>query len=200
MGFMLLAIASGVVGEQAGGAVDAYASSLFYVVIYALTTLGSFGVLLLASRHGYELASLEDLKGLSQRHPILAWVMLVLVFSLAGIPPTAGFYAKLAVLESAVAAGYVGLAVFAVMASLIGAFYYLRLVKVMFFEAPVAITDPSAQPNQEAVETHSSSDYALCPVQRSVLSLNGLAVLVLGIIPGPLMAYCVYAVKASLAA
>jgi NADH-quinone oxidoreductase subunit N len=209
MGFMLLAIASGVVGDQAGGAVDAYASSLFYVFIYALTTLGSFGVLLLASRQGYELASLDDLKGLSQSRPMLAWVMLVLVFSLAGIPPTAGFYAKLAVLESAVAAGYVGLAVFAVMASLIGAFYYLRMVKVMFFDPP-AEPDPDARPEGVAdlpsgegeapVRPSGAAANPLCPVQSSVLSVNGLAVLALGILPGPLMAYCVYAVKASLAA
>jgi NADH-quinone oxidoreductase subunit N len=198
MGFMLLAIASGVVGEQAGGAVDAYASSLFYVFIYALTTLGSFGVLLLASRHGFELATLDDLKGLSQSNPLLAWVMLVLVFSLAGIPPTAGFYAKLAVLESAVAAGYVGLAVFAVMASLIGAFYYLRLVKVMFFDAAGVSEKEGA--NSESDSDPSLPSAGMCVVQRSVLSVNGFAVLLLGIVPGPLMAYCVYAVKASLAA
>jgi len=209
MGFMLLAIASGVVADQAGGAVDAYASSLFYVFIYALTTLGSFGVLLLASRQGYEFASLDDLKGLSQSRPILAWVMLVLVFSLAGIPPTAGFYAKLAVLESAVAAGYVGLAVFAVMASLIGAFYYLRMVKFMFFDTP-AESDPDTAPEasgesssgeaEALVGASGAAAAALCPVQSSVLSVNGLAVLALGILPGPLMTYCVYAVKASLAA
>ena len=206
MGFMLLAIASGVVGEQAGGAVDAYASSLFYVVVYAITTLGSFGVLLLASRQGYELASLDDLKGLAKTHPGLAWVMLTLVFSLAGIPPTAGFYAKLAVLESAVAAGYVALAVFAVMASLIGAFYYLRLVKVMFFDAAIpasAATAESSLPGDAGVarlQDDATADAGICRVQQSVLSANGLAVLVLGIVPGPLMAYCVYAVKVSLAA
>jgi NADH-quinone oxidoreductase subunit N len=206
MGFMLLAIASGVVGEQVGGAVDAYASSLFYVLVYAITTLGSFGVLLLASRQGYELASLDDLKGLAKTHPGLAWVMLILVFSLAGIPPTAGFYAKLAVLESAVAAGYVALAVCAVMASLIGAFYYLRLVKVMFFDSPSAVSavaaEPGATPEVGAESSQEGAPAAagICRVQQSVLSVNGLAVLVLGIVPGPLMAYCVYAVKVSLAA
>jgi NADH-quinone oxidoreductase subunit N len=129
-----------------------------------------------------------------------------LVFSLAGIPPTAGFYAKLAVLESAVAAGYVALAVFAVMASLIGAFYYLRLVKVMFFDAPTpapaATAEPTDVPAVGAPLSQGATPAAvgICRVQQSVLSANGLAVLVLGIVPGPLMAYCVYAVKVSLAA
>jgi len=132
--------------------------------------------------------------------------MLILVFSLAGIPPTAGFYAKLAVLESAVAAGYVALAVFAVMASLIGAFYYLRLVKVMFFDAAIpasAATAESSLPGDAGVarlQDDATADAGICRVQQSVLSANGLAVLVLGIVPGPLMAYCVYAVKVSLAA
>jgi len=184
MGFMLLAIASGVLGEKTDGAVNAYAASMFYVLTYVLTTLGSFGVILLASSRGYEFDTLDDFKGLAKAKPMLAWVMLALVFSLAGIPPTVGFYAKLAVLESAVAAGYVGLAVFAVIASLIGAFYYLRIVKVMFFDDPVVRAPEQMQ----------------CPIQNSLLSANGLAVIALGVVPGPLMAWCVLAVRSSLGA
>ncbi len=184
MGFMLLAIASGVLGEKTDGAVNAYAASMFYVLTYVLTTLGSFGVILLASSRGYEFDTLDDFKGLAKTKPMLAWIMLALVFSLAGIPPTVGFYAKLAVLESAVAAGYVGLAVFAVIASLIGAFYYLRIVKVMFFDDPVVRVPEQMQ----------------CPIQNSILSANGLAVIALGIVPGPLMAWCVLAVRSSLGA
>jgi NADH-quinone oxidoreductase subunit N len=183
MGFMLMGVSSGLVGSESVGAVDAYAASLFYVVTYVITTLGSFGVLMLASSRGFECESLDDLKGLSQRHPWLAAVFLVLTFSLAGIPPTVGFYAKLSVLESVVQAGNIWLAVFAVMASLIGAFYYLRLVKVMYFdeskiEAPLDCARPV----------------------RSLLALNGLSVLLLGILPGPLMAACLYAIRMSLAA
>jgi NADH-quinone oxidoreductase subunit N len=108
--------------------------------------------------------------------------MLIVVFSLAGIPPTVGFYAKLAVLESAVMAGYVGLAIYAVMTSLIGAFFYLRIVKVMFFDEPM---------REHPVPS-------ICQVQRSLLSANGIAVLLLGVLPGPLMAWCVQAIRVSL--
>jgi NADH-quinone oxidoreductase subunit N len=184
MGFMLLAIASGVLGDKIDGAVNAYGASMFYVVTYALTTLASFGVIMLASSKGYEFDTLDDFKGLAKRRPDLAWVMLIVVFSLAGIPPTVGFYAKFAVLESAVAAGYVGLAIYAVMMSLIGAFFYLRIVKVMFFDDPLPMSDKPFH----------------CPIQRTVLSVNGISLLVLGIIPGPMMAWCLDLIRASLAA
>jgi NADH-quinone oxidoreductase subunit N len=202
MGFMLLALASGVLDvpsgsaavgtsavAQAGGgamglAVQAYAASMFYVVTYALTALGSFGVILLASSKGSDLDSLDDFKGLGRSRPVLAWAMLVLVFSLAGIPPTVGFYAKLVVLESVISAGYIWLAVLAVLASLVGAFFYLRIVKVMFFDEPVS----------------ANQAHPLCAFQQSVLSLNSAAVLVLGILPGPIMAWCIQVVRASLAA
>ncbi len=182
MGFMLLAISSGVLGEQVDGAVNAYAASMFYIVTYALTALGSFGVILLASEKGIPFETLDDFKGLAKTRPELSWIMLILVFSLAGIPPMVGFSAKLAVLESAVSAGYLELAVFAVMASLVGAFFYLRIVKTMFFDEP--LSPPPSTP--------------LCGIQRSVLSANALAVLLLGILPGPLMAWCVAAIRLSL--
>ena len=183
MGFMLLGFASGVVGSDTVGAVDAYAASLFYVVTYVITTLGSFGVLMLASSKGFECETLDDIAGLGRRHPWLAGVFLILVFSLAGIPPTVGFYAKLSVLEAVVQAGHIGLAVFAVMASLVGAFYYLRLVKVMYFDDPKC--DAPLDCGKSA---------------RSLLTVNGGAVLLLGIAPGPLMAVCLYTVRMSLSA
>ncbi|MFZ9480598.1 MAG: NADH-quinone oxidoreductase subunit NuoN [Burkholderiaceae bacterium] len=183
MGFMLLGFASGVVGSDTVGAVDAYAASLFYVVTYVITTLGSFGVLMLASSKGFECETLDDIAGLGRRHPWLAGVFLILVFSLAGIPPTVGFYAKLSVLEAVVQAGHIGLAVFAVMASLVGAFYYLRLVKVMYFDDPKC--DAPLDCGKSA---------------RSLLTVNGAAVLLLGIAPGPLMAVCLYTVRMSLSA
>lgn len=183
MGFMLLGFVSGIVGGNTAGAVDAYAASLFYTLTYVIMTLGSFGVLLLASSRGFECETLEDLKGMSRRYPWLAAVFLVLILSMAGLPPTVGFYAKLVVLESVVQAGYVWLAVVAVMASLVGAFYYLRLVKVMYFD-------------------DSKLEYPLGSGKgmQSMIAVNGLAVLLLGIAPGPLMAVCLYTVRMSLAA
>ncbi|MBU3725223.1 MAG: NADH-quinone oxidoreductase subunit NuoN [Burkholderiaceae bacterium] len=183
MGFMLLGFASGVVDSDTVGAVDAYAASLFYVVTYVITTLGSFGVLMLASSKGFECESLDDIKGLGRRHPWLAAIFLILIFSLAGIPPTVGFYAKLAVLEAVVQAGHIALAVFAVMASLVGAFYYLRLVKVMYFD-----------------ESKIESPMDCGRTAQSLLAANGIVVLLLGILPGPLMAVCLYTVRVSLAA
>jgi NADH-quinone oxidoreductase subunit N len=183
MGFMLLAFVSGVVENNTSGAVDAYAAALFYVVTYVITTLGSFGVLMVASSKGFECETLDDLKGLSQRHPWLAAVFLVLVFSLAGIPPTVGFYAKLSILESVVQAGHIGLAIYAVLASLIGAFYYLRLIKVMYFDS---------------AKLDAPLDCGIAV--QSLIAANGVAVLLLGILPGPLMAACLYTVRMSLAA
>src|SRR2546426_275839 len=105
MGFMLLGLLSGVVGGNLLSAADAYSTALFYVVVYVLMTLGAFGMLLYLSRKGFECENLDDLRGLNRRSPWFAFVMMVLMFSLAGLPPTAGFYAKLAVLSSAVQAG-----------------------------------------------------------------------------------------------
>lgn len=183
MGFMLLGLSSGIIDSDALNAVDAYAASLFYIVTYVLTTLGSFGVLMVASSRGFECETLDDLKGLARHHPWLAAVFLVLAFSLAGIPPTVGFYAKLSVLEAVVRAGHVWLAVFAVMASLVGAFYYLRLVKVMYFD------DSKIEITMDCGRT-----------ARSLLAANGALVLLLGLMPGPLMAVCLYTVRMSLSA
>jgi NADH-quinone oxidoreductase subunit N len=173
MGFLLLGILS--------GTSEGYAASMFYVVVYVLTTLGTFGVMLLLSRDGFEAENLDDYKGLNQRSPWYAAIMLLLMFSMAGVPPVVGFYAKLSVLWAVVEAGYVWLAVVAVMFSLIGAFYYLRIVKLMYFDAP--------QDNSPIVSNSP---------MRIVLSMNGLAVLGFGIFPGALMAICAYSVALSL--
>jgi NADH-quinone oxidoreductase subunit N len=178
VGFVLLGMLSGVVGGSLDGMADAWSASMFYIVTYVLTTLGSFGLILLIARSGHESERIEDLKGLSRRSPGLAFVMLILMFSLTGIPPTVGFYAKLTVLQSVVDAGMIWLAVLVVLLSLIGAFYYLRIVKTVYFDEPVDTT--AIAPAADA---------------RALMAVNGAAVLLLGIVPGPLMALCLGAVK-----
>lgn len=183
MGFVLLGLLSGVTDGDTSGATSAYGSALFYAITYVLTTLGTFGAIMLLARSGFEAENIDDFKGLNQRSPWFAFVMLLLMFSLTGIPPTVGFYAKLAVLQAVLATGHVWLAVVAVMLSLIGAFYYLRVVKAMYFDDAVDTTQIVA-----------GSD------MRITLSLNGLAVLLLGILPGPLMAVCASAISNTLVA
>jgi NADH-quinone oxidoreductase subunit N len=180
MGFVLLGLLSGVVGGNLLSADEAYSAAMFYVVTYVLMALGAFGVVLLLSRTGFEADQLADFRGLNQRSPWYALVMLLLMFSLAGIPPTVGFYAKLAVLQSVIAAGHVWLAVVAVLFSLIGAFYYLRVVKLMYFDDPV-----------DAAPIEARAD------MRMLLSANGVAVLALGIVPQPLMGLCLAAIQQS---
>jgi NADH-quinone oxidoreductase subunit N len=178
MGFMLLGLLSGVVGGNWLNAADAYASAMFYVLVYVLMSLGAFGVLLYLSGKGFECENLEDVKGLNRRSPWYAFVMLLAMFSLAGVPPMAGFYAKLSVLSALVAAGHIGLAVFAVLMSLIGAFYYLRVVKLMYFDEP-----------KDASPVEGQRD------MRVLLSANGLALLAIGLVPQPLMQLCFVAIK-----
>ena len=176
MGFVLLGFVAGVVNGETTLAANAYSSAMFYMVSYVLTTLAAFGVIMLLARQGFESEEITDLAGLNQRSPLYAGVMAICLFSMAGIPPMVGFYAKLSVLQSLVASGqglYIGLAIYAVLMSLIGAFYYLRVVKVMYFDEPLTATTVSA-----------SLDV------RLVLSTNGLLVLILGIFPGALMALC----------
>lgn len=128
MGFMLL----GVLSTSDNG----YGSALFYGVIYAVMSAGAFGMVILLSRAGFEAERLDDLKGLNQTHPWYAFLMLILMFSMAGVPPTVGFYAKLMVIQAAISANLVWLAVVAVLMAVIGAYYYLRVVKLMYFDAP----------------------------------------------------------------
>src|SRR5215208_50039 len=180
MGFVMLGLLSGVVNGNTLSAANAYSSAMFYIITYVLTTLATFGIILLLAREGFESEEIADLAGLNQRSPLYAGVMAVCLFSLAGVPPLVGFYAKLAVLQSLVASGqpmYIALAVYAVMMSLIGSFYYLRVVKVMYFDAPITATTVSAPMDV-----------------RVVLSLNGALVLILGIVPGGLMTLCAQAI------
>jgi len=178
MGFLLLAMLARVAGGHQLNAESAYGAAMFYVITYVLTTLAAFGIILLLARQGHEAEEISDLSGLNQRSPLFAGVMAMAMFSLAGVPPLVGFYAKLAVLQSLLAygqTGYLVLAVFAVMASLIGAFYYLRVVKVMYFDAPHAGLPTEIVANTDA---------------RAVLALNGGLLLVLGMAPGGLMTLC----------
>lgn len=170
MGFLLLGVLS---GSDKG-----YGAAMFYVVIYTLTALGGFGMILLLSRKGFEAEELEDFKGLNRRNPWYAFLMLLIMFSMAGVPPTVGFYAKLSVLQAIVDAGMIKLAVFAVVMSLIGAFYYLRLVKIMYFDEPT-----------DAAPIRAGADV------RLLLSANGLAILILGLLPSGLMALCRHAIQ-----
>ncbi|HUO44651.1 MAG TPA: NADH-quinone oxidoreductase subunit NuoN [Burkholderiales bacterium] len=173
MGFLLLGILS--------GSDEGFASAMFYVMVYALMNLGAFGMILLLARPGFEADTLDDFRGLNQRSPWYAGMMLLIMFSMAGIPPLVGFYAKLSVLWAVVDAGYLWLAVVAVLFSLVSAFYYLRVVRLMYFEPPL---DPSPITAPAAT--------------RWVLSLNGLLMLVFGVLPGPLMTLCDYSIELSL--
>jgi NADH-quinone oxidoreductase subunit N len=160
---------------------NGFISSMFYVSAYVLMTLGGFGMILLLSRKGFEAENLEDLKGLNQRSPWYAFLMMLLMFSMAGVPPTLGFYAKFTVLQAALQAGFVALVIFAVLMAAVGAFYYLRIVKLMYFDEPQDTTPLVVQP-----------DVAL------VFGINGLAMLVLGLMPQRLMELCAYAIAHSL--
>jgi len=173
MGFVLLGILA---ASQQG-----YAAASFYISTYSLTALGAFGMILLLSRAGFEAETIEDFKGLNKRSPWFALVMLMVMISMAGIPPSVGFFAKLSVLRAALTAGYTWLVVLAVMMSLVGAYYYLRIIKVMYMDEPV--------------DTH--------PIEgefdmRVLLSLNGIAIFALGVLPQPLLSLMNHAVVQSL--
>lgn len=181
MGFVLLGLLSGVVDGDRHFALNAYSSAMFYAISYVIMTLASFGMVLLLSRAGFEAENIDDFKGLNKRSSWFAALMMIVMFSMAGIPFFIGFFAKLAVLQAVVAAGYIWLAVLAVVMSVIGAYYYLRVVKVMYFDEPVD-TAPLRAPADV----------------RVLLSANGLAVAVLGLLPQGLMSLCAYALLASL--
>ena len=184
MGFVLIGLLSGVVNGNTLSATTAYSSAMFYVITYVLSTLATFGVILILAREGFESEEITDLAGLNQRSPLYAAIMAICMFSLAGIPPMVGFYAKLSVLQSLVSSGQtpqIALAIFAVMMSLIGAFYYLRVVKVMYFDEPITATTVSA-----------GADV------RTVLVINGALVLLLGLFPSGLMALCADAITKTL--
>lgn len=175
MGFMLLGLTSGVIGHEVDPftAINAYSSALYYTVAYVLMSLGSFAMVLLLSRTGHEAEQLDDFKGLNQRSPWFAAMMLIFMLSMAGIPFFIGFFAKFSVLTAAITAGHITIAVVAVMFSLVGAFYYLRIIKLMYFDAPVETTSLIAT-----------------PAFRILLSLNGIAVAAFGLFPDAIMSIC----------
>jgi NADH-quinone oxidoreductase subunit N len=172
MGYVLM----GFLGADASG----YTAAMFYMLAYVLTSLVSFGMILLLSRAGFEADRIDDLKGRNQRSPWWAFIMLLAMFSLAGMPPTIGFYGKLLVLQAAIKAGFVWLAVVGVLAALVGAFYYLRIVKLMYFDEPV---------DRSPIEARGDA--------RWLLSGNGLALLLFGILPQLPMGLCYVALVQS---
>ena len=165
VGFILLSVFTGT--DQG------YAAALFYTLTYVVSAAGAFGMIILLSRRGYEAENLSDFKGLNARSPWFAMIMMLIMFSMAGIPPLVGFMGKLNAINAVLASGYAGLAVIMVLASVVGAYYYLRVIWYMYFE------DAADQAVLQA-----STD------TRVVLSLNGLAVLGLGILPGWLWTLC----------
>ncbi len=172
MGF----VAMGVLAANEAG----YAASMFYIITYAVISMGGFAVIIFLSSKQSEADELVDLKGLGSRHPWIAFMMLLFLFSMAGVPPTVGFYAKLSVIQAVVSADLVWLAVFAVVMSVIGAYYYLRAIKIMYFDE----AEKSLTPSQASFEF------------GALISINGLAVLALGVLPGGLMAICVSSIQA----
>ena len=173
MGFILVAALTG----EGGG----YTAVLFYTITYALMAAGGFAVLILLSCEGFEAQTLDDLKGLNDRNPWYAFIMMVLLFSMAGIPPTVGFYAKLLVIQSVVQAGYIWPAIFMVVMSVIGAFYYLRAIKMMYFD----------KPDQDVPVLNAELDFNI------VLGVNGVLMLLLGLFPSILIGICTSALAAS---
>jgi NADH-quinone oxidoreductase subunit N len=165
VGFILLGILA--------GTADGYASAMFYTITYAMMSLGGFGIIMLMARQGFEADQITDLAGLNKRSPWFAFIMMILMLSMAGVPPTVGFWAKLAVLNAVLDVSLVWMAIIAVFFSIIGIFYYLRVIKVMYFDEPV-----------ETMPLECGTDMQIA------LSTNGLAVLLLGIYPAALMALC----------
>jgi NADH-quinone oxidoreductase subunit N len=173
MGFVLVGILA--------GTDNGYSSAMFYTITYAIMTVASFGMILLLSRAGFEAENLDDFRGLNQKSRWYAFMMLITMFSLTGLPPTVGFFGKLFVLQAALEAGYTWLVVYAVVMSVIGAFYYLRVVKLMYMDAPAG--EITLEPRADA---------------RWVLSFAGVITLLLGLVPAPLLDLCVRAIAASL--
>jgi len=165
VGFILLGLLA---GTKAG-----YSSAMFYILVYSLMTLGGFGVILLLARAGFEAEELEDFKGLNQRSSWFAFMMLIFMFSMAGVPPTVGFWAKLSVLSAVIDVDMLWLALIGVFFSIIGVFYYLRVIKLMYFDEPT-----SDEPLDNTLE------------MQIALSFNGVIILLLGVYPGALMSLC----------
>lgn len=172
MGFILLAAMT--------GSTEGYGAALFYTITYALMSAGGFAILILLGRKGFEAETLDDLKGLNERNPWYAFMMLLLLFSMAGIPPTIGFYAKLSVIQTLIQAGYLWAAVFMVVMSVVGAFYYLRAIKMMYFDKP-----------EQTAPLQADLDFNV------LISINGVLIILLGLFPSVLMDVCSAAMVAS---
>jgi NADH-quinone oxidoreductase subunit N len=166
IGFLLLGIA--------GGGKEGYSAAMFYGITYAIMSVAAFGAIIVLSRKGFEAENIEDFKGLNARNPWMAGLVLCIMASLAGVPPFLGFWAKMTVLSSAIHGGLVWLAIVGVLASVVGAFYYLRVVKVMYFDEPVGEPLPANDDRVIGV----------------VLGVNALALLALGLAWNPIMVWC----------
>ncbi|MES2318044.1 MAG: NADH-quinone oxidoreductase subunit NuoN [Pseudomonadota bacterium] len=181
VGFVLLGLLAGVVDGNPSNVSVAYSAAMYYTITYVLTTVGTFGLIMMLARSGFEAEELNDFKGLSKRSPWFAAVMSILLFSLAGVPPMMGFAAKFAVLQAVLSTGAVWLTVVAVMFSLIGAFYYLRVVKLMWFDEPTETAAIAAPLDM-----------------RAMMTINGIGVVALGIYAGPLLTACMNAMTRTL--
>jgi NADH-quinone oxidoreductase subunit N len=170
MGYLFLGV---IPGTEAG-----YAASMFYVTVYAVMSLGAFGMIILLSRAGFEVDRLDDFKGLNDRSPWCAFLMLILMLSMAGVPPFLGFWAKWSVLREVIAAEYVWLAVVAMLLSVIGLFYYLRIIELVYFDRPV-----------EEAALDAGADV------KVMMSANSLFILVLGLFPSALLGLCISAIR-----
>lgn len=186
VGFILLGFGSGLLNLNLDEALKAYSSSVFYVLTYTLTVLGTFGVLLTISNNKIDKDKIIDLKGLININPLAAWCMVAFMFSMAGIPPTIGFYAKFVILESLISSNYIFLVVLAALSSVVGAFYYLRVIKVIVFD--------KSDGNDECFLYQ--KDISIFP--KVLLMLNGIAIIAFGLIPGQIMTVCVNAVQNAL--
>ena len=181
MGYMLLGMLAGVrEGTRVIASTFAYSSAMYYTIVYVLATLGAFGVILMMSGKGLEADRLDDFRGLNRRNPWYALIMLVCMFSFAGVPPLVGFFGKFAVFQALVDAGLIWLAIVGIVFAVIGAFYYLRVVKFMYFDEPA---------DERKISV---------PLDMSVaLGVNGLLIIVLGILPGSLLDWCVFAINSA---
>lgn len=172
MGFILLGALT--------GTTEGYSAALFYTITYAMMAAGGFAILILLGREGFEAETLDDLKGLNERNPWYAFIMMTFLFSMAGIPPTVGFYAKLSIIQSVMQAGYLWPAVFMVVMSVIGAYYYLRAIKMMYFDKP-----------EQTAPIRAELDFNV------LISVNGVLMVLLGLFPSALMGICSAAMVAS---
>ena len=183
MGFVILGLAANQEAAGSGISSSGFISAFFYALTYGAMSAVAFGVLVAVSKKGKEVNTLQDLAGLNRLHPLLAFLMLLTLFSMAGIPPLLGFYAKFYVIYTMVSLGWIEISIFAVVMSLIGAFYYLRVVKAMYFDVPIS--------DEEAEKVDFTN------IGKVLLTINALVLLVLGIFPTPLVRLCQYVFQVS---